>query len=410
MKILVVNGGSSTFKCWFHRLPDGLLPVAAPRPEWEAHVEWNRNTAAASIRIRAGHGATAEFTRPADSLVEPLGSVVESLWTGDARVIAGPEEIRAVGHRIVHGGKAYRETTRLTTEVRQAIGQQAEFAPAHNRFELEAVESVDHTLGGKIAQVAVFDTAFHATLEPGAYVYPGPLEWLERGVRRYGFHGISYQYATRRAAEILGAPVERLKLILCHLGNGASLAAVKGGKSIDTTMGFTPLEGLMMGTRSGSLDPGILIYLLRHRGYTPDQLDQILNRESGLLGVSGCSPDMREIQAAMAAGGERAKLAFDVYAHRLCREAGSMLAVLGGVDALVFTGGIGENCAPLRERLCRQFAFAGVRLDIDRNNGNPVDIDIAAPGSAVRVLVIHAEEEWEIARECRRLLGNMQAL
>lgn len=406
MKVLVVNGGSSTFKCWFHELPPGPPPVEAPRPLWEAHVEWNGGAGAATARVRAANGGAAEFTRPAASLVEPLASVLESLWSGDARVIASPDEIDVVGHRIVHGGRAYRETTRLTPEVRKAIGRQAEFAPSHNRFELEAVESVDRALGANVEQIAVFDTAFHATLEPAAYVYPGPLEWLHQEVRRYGFHGISYQYATRQAAQILGAPVESLKLIVCHLGNGGSLAAVRGGKSVDTTMGFTPLEGLMMGSRSGSIDPGILIYLLRHCGYAADQLDHILNRESGLLGISGRSGDMREILEAISAGDTRAQLAFDIYAHRLCREAGAMLAVLGGVDALVFTGGIGENCALLRERLCRQFAFAGVRLEADRNERNLRDSDIAARDSSVRVVVVHAEEEWEIARECHRLLSN----
>lgn len=403
MKVLVVNGGSSTFKCWFHEISDGPLPVKAPRPLWEAHVEWDRDAAVARTRVRTAQGASVEFERPAASLVDSLPSAIETLWSGGDAVIRSPREIEVAGHRIVHGGKAYRETVWLNPEVRAAIAQQAEFAPTHNRFELEAIECVDRTLGADVKQAAVFDTAFHATLEPPAYVYPGPLDWLEQGVRRYGFHGISYQYATRRAAQIVGASPESMRLIVCHLGNGASLAAVRGGKSIDTTMGFTPLEGLMMGTRSGSVDPGILIYLLRHRGCEPDRLDRLLNQESGLLGISGRSSDMREILSARADGDPAAQLAFDVYAHRLCREAGGMLAVLGGVDALVFTGGIGENCPPLRERLCRQFAFAGIKLDSDRNTRSLPDADIAADDSAVRVVVVHAEEEWEIARECHRL-------
>ena len=400
MKILVVNGGSSTFKCWFHDLPSSSLPPEAPRPLWEARVEWNAGAQTADISI----AGAAAFSLSAPTLVHPLPTVLESLWTGATRAIESPREIKAVGHRIVHGGKAYRETTRLTPEVRTEIRRQAEFAPSHNRFELEAVEAVDRVLGPGVDQIAVFDTAFHATLEPAAYVYPGPLEWLDRGIRRYGFHGISYQYATRRAAQLLARPVESLRLVLCHLGNGGSLAAVRAGKSVDTTMGFTPLEGLMMGTRSGSLDPGILIYLLRHAGYTADRLDQILNRESGLQGVSGLSGDMRTITAAMESGNEHARLAFEIYAHRLCQAAGSMLAVLGGADALVFTGGIGENSPILREHLCRQLAFLGVRLDPARNARNSADSDIAEPDSPVRVLVIHAEEDWEIARECLQLV------
>lgn len=399
MRVLVVNGGSSSFKCWFHEVGPGPLPLQAPQPHWEAHVEWRGS--AAEVRIQSPAWGDRQFDRPAASLVEPLGDVIQAL-------VKNTRGVDVVGHRIVHGGKVYRESTKLTPEVRAAIARQAEFAPTHNRFELEAAETVDRVLGAATEQIAVFDTAFHATLQPPAYVYPGPIGWVDEGIRRFGFHGISFQYATRRAAQILGAPVESLRLLLCHLGNGGSLAAVRGGKSVDTTMGFTPLEGLMMGSRSGSLDPGILIYLLRHCGYTADQLDQILNRQSGLLGISGKSSDMRDVLAAREAGDERARLAFDLYVHRLVREAGGMLAVLGGMDALVFTGGIGENAPPVREYVCRQFAFAGVELDMLKNGCAPRDEDVATRQSRVRVLVIHAEEEWEIARECHRLLGESE--
>ncbi len=375
MNILVLNGGSSSFKCWFHDVREPL-PVEAPAPEWQTSVDW--------------HGD--------QPLADVLARVLEDLRNRTAK------QVDLVGHRIVHGGKRYRETTRVTPEVRAAIAQQAEFAPAHNRFELEAIEAVDRVLGSRVPQIAVFDTAFHATLEPAAYVYPVPYGWLADGVRRYGFHGISYQYATRRTAQLLARPAEQLRLILCHLGNGCSLAAVRNGKSVDTTMGFTPLEGLMMGTRSGSIDPGILVYLLRHRGYQADQLDEILNRESGLKGVSGLSGDMREILAAMAQGNAQAQLAFDIFAHRVTREVGAMLAVLGGVDALVFTGGVGENCPPLRERVCQQLGFVGLQLDAGKNAHVANDQDIAAPQSTVPVLVIHAQEDWEIARQCYHLL------
>src|SRR5579875_2264221 len=378
MRILVVNGGSSSFKCWFHdvRAP---LPGEAPRPLWEANVEW--------------HGEP--------PLSEALPPVLESLWRGERRVIGGPREIEAVGHRIVHGG-GFRQTARVTAAVRAGIAREAEFAPAHNRFELEALDAVERLLGPEVPQFAVFDTAFHATLEPAAYVYPVPYSWLADGVRRYGFHGINYQYCSRRAASMLGSDPENngLRLVICHLGNGASLAAVRAGKSVDTTMGFTPLEGLMMGTRSGSIDPGILIYLIRHRGDTADRLDRILNSESGLKGVSGWSGDMREIVSAAAAGNPRATLALDVYSHRLAREAGGMLAVLGGMDALVFTGGVGEHPPIVRQRLCAQFAFLGLELDAAKNASARGDTDIATAASHIRALVIHAGEEWEIAREC----------
>jgi len=290
MRILAINGGSSSVKC---RLDQLTHPASEPTdPVWHAHIESHDN----------------------------LESVLSS----------APGPVDAIVHRIVHGGKL-RQTARITPEVREAIASGAEVAPEHNKFELQTID-VSVRAFPNASQVAAFDTAFHATLEPAAYVYPGPYEWLDQGIRRYGFHGLSHQYASRRAAEILGSESQRL--IICHLGNGASLCAVRDGKSVDTTMGFTPLEGLMMGTRSGSLDPAILIYLIRHKGYTADQLDRILNSESGLLGVSGISADMRDI---LKSQHPRAKLAFDIYTHRLCRELGSMAGVLGGADAIVFT-------------------------------------------------------------------------
>ena len=399
----MLNGGSSSFKCWFADLADGPLPVEAPQPRWTARADWSRHNGGAEIHIARSDGANVQRRIPVQAPVAVLEPVLESLWKGDAAVIDSPSRIDVAGHRIVHGGPVYRESTPLTSEVRAAIAREVEFAPEHNRFELEAVETVDRFIGSGVLQIATFDTGFHSTLQPAAFVYAGPHAWLEQGVRRYGFHGISHQYAAQRAAAMLRRDERDLKLIVCHLGNGASLAAVRGGKSVDTSMGFTPLEGVMMGTRSGSIDPGILIYLIRHRGYSAEQLDHILNQESGLLGLSGVSGDMREVLRAIEGGNARAKLAYDVYAHRLTREIGGMLAVLGGVDALVFTGGVGENCAPLRESVCGQFSFLGLKLDVARNAAPKLDQDVAATDSAVRVLVIRAEEEWEIARECHRL-------
>ncbi len=339
MRILALNGGSSSFKCRLDEIA-GDPPSEPPKPVWQHNVERR------------------------DSIEAILADV--------------PRPVDLVGHRIVHGGR-FRESTRITPEVRDAIAREAEIAPEHNRYELEAIQAAERAFG--VPQIAVFDAAFHATLDRAAYVYPGPYEWFEQGLRRYGFHGISHQYAARRAAEILGRTG---RVITCHLGSGASLAAVRDGKSIDTTMGFTPLEGLMMGTRSGSIDPGILVYLIRHRGYTALQLDRILNRESGLAGISGVSGDMREVMAAMDAGNDRARLAFEIYAHRLCRAIGEMMGSLGGADAMVFTGGVGEHCKPLRDVIAQRFAFLG----------------------EVPILTIHAEEEWEIVRECYRISHN----
>jgi acetate kinase len=367
VKVLVLNGGSSSFKCWFADLPD-------ERPLWTVH----------------------------------LGTVEAELEPALKSLLKEYPKIDVVGHRIVDGGPLYRESTLLTSEVRAAIAQQAEFAPAHNRFELEAVQTAARVIGPEIPQIAVFDTGFHSTLEPAAYVYPGPYSWLENGVRRYGFHGINHQYCAERAVSMMSPSHDpaSLKLISCHLGNGASLAAVRGGKSVDTTMGFTPLDGLMMGTRSGSIDPGILVYLIRHRGYTAEQLDRILNKESGLLGVSGISGDMRKITEAMQAGNPRAQLAFDVYTHRLLREIGGMLTVLGGMHALIFTGGVGENSVPLRQIVCDRLAFLGLKIDASQNAQPKLDQDIATPDSKVRVLIVRANEELQIAKECHRLVSG----
>jgi acetate kinase len=373
MKILAINVGSSSIKCWFGEAASADQVVERKRVQTDI--------------------------ASAEDVARALPKVLEPLWL----LAKGPEALDAIAHRIVHAGPKHRQTAWLTAEVREAIAANAEFAPSHNRLELAALAAMDGLLPDPSRQVAVFDTGFHATLAREAYVYPGPYEWQAQGIRRYGFHGINYAHVSRRAAEMLGRPLTQLRLIACHLGNGSSLAAIAGGKSIDTTMGFTPADGLMMGSRCGSLDPGIIVYLLRHGGYTADALDQIFNRESGLRGISGVSSDMRKVLEAMAAGDARAELAFDIYAHRLCRETGAMLAVLGGLDALVFTGGIGEHCAPLRERLCTQLGFLGLKLDAAKNAQARADVDIASADSQVRVLVIAADEELEMARECARL-------
>src|SRR2546430_7249336 len=253
---------------------------------------------------------------------------------------------------------------------------------------------------GDVLQVAVFDTGFHSGLPEAAAVYPGPYEWLRQGIRRYGFHGINHQYCAERAAQLLAKDPAALKLVTCHLGNGCSLAAIQGGRSVETTMGFTPLEGLMMGTRSGSVDPGILTYLLRQNGYTADQLDTMLDNDSGLKGISGVSSDMREIRAAIDQGNTRAQLAFDIYVHRLRSFIGAMLATLGGIDALIFAGGVGEHDASLRASACEAFAFLGLHLDTEKNAQSLADCDIAAADSSVRVLLIQTQEEWSIAKEC----------
>ncbi|HXR66652.1 MAG TPA: acetate/propionate family kinase, partial [Ktedonobacteraceae bacterium] len=264
---------------------------------------------------------------------------------------------------------------------------------------LEGIAAVER-LFARVPQVAVFDTAFHSQMPRVAQVYPGPYAWFEQEIRRYGFHGISHQYCARRSAQLLGQELSLLRIVTCHLGNGCSLAAILGGLSIDTTMGFTPLEGLMMGTRSGTIDPEILLYLQRERGLTPEQLDHLLNHESGLKGISGLSGDMRAILAAAEQGNERAELALDLYVYRLRSCLGSMVAALEGIDVLTFAGGVGEHASAIRSRLCQRLGFLGLAIDENKNAGASGDQDITAENSAVRVLVVHTEEDWEIARSC----------
>lgn len=284
--------------------------------------------------------------------------------------------------------------------MKAAIADLAALAPAHNPANLEGIEALEQILGTEVPQIAVFDTAFHTQMPLFAAIYPGPYEWFEQGIRRYGFHGISHQYCAQRAAQILGRELKELRLITCHLGNGCSLAAIRDGHSVDTTMGFTPLDGLMMGSRSGSVDPGILIHLMRQEGYTADKLEQLLNLASGLKGISGVSEDMRQIMAAIAQGNQRAQLALDIYVHRLRSGICAMLASLGGLDALIFTAGVGENSPTIRAAACEAFEFLGLKLDPEKNTRLPDDRDIATADSTLRVLVIHTQEDWAIAQEC----------
>ncbi|MCT7969048.1 acetate kinase [Laspinema sp. D1] len=406
MKILVLNAGSSSQKSCFYEVKEGGFKEKSP-PLWSGKIDWSRQEGLAEIEVKSGNQKLAE-TRPSESREKAIASLLDTLWQGKTQAIADPSEIDVVGHRIVHGGEKYREATRITPQIKTAIAQLAQLAPAHNPANLQGIEAVEKILPN-VPQVAVFDTAFHADLPLKTVVYPLPYEWYQQGIRRYGFHGISYQYATQRTAELLEKPLDRLRMIVCHLGNGCSLAAIKNGKSVETTMGFTPLEGLMMGTRSGSIDPGILIHQMRSQPLEVDKLDSILNRESGLKGVSGVSSDMRDIQTAIQAGNQRAKLAFDMYVHRLRSQIGAMLPILGGLDALVFTGGVGEHHPRVRSAVCEGFEFLKLHLDPHKNQNSPIDADIATTESKVRVFVIQAQEDWAIARECWHHLTKNQS-
>jgi acetate kinase len=401
MKILVLNSGSSSQKSCLYDLGN-TLPEHPPAPVWEGKIEWDGGQA--DIQAQNSQGAQLKDCVQIASRAHAIDQLLDTLWNGKLRVISAPSEIDVVGHRIVHGGKDLVTATAITPEVKSAIAQMSVFAPLHNRAELDGIEIIEKRVG-TVLQVAVFDTGFHSRLPDPAAVYPGPYEWLAQGIRRYGFHGINHQYCAEHTAQVLGKDLRSLRLVTCHLGNGCSLAAIRDGRSVDTTMGFTPLEGLMMGTRSGSVDPGILTYLMRRGQLTGEQLDNLLNTKSGLLGISGISGDMRQIVAAMKDGHPRAKLAFEIFVHRLQGGIGAMIAALGGIDALVFTAGIGENSPEVRAAACANFGFLGVNLDAAKNAQSSADQDISLPDSAVTVLVVRAQEDWAIARDCWHLMS-----
>lgn len=399
MKILVLNSGSSSQKSSLYEIGHAP-PDNPPVPVWEGKIEWLGEVAQAEVK--SSRGTVQKDQVKVSSRKEAVEHLLGTLWDGKVRAIASPDAIDVVGHRVVHGGPKYEEPIRVTAEVKSGIAEASAFAPLHNRAELEGIEITEKLLGS-VPQIAVFDTGFHRKMPPAAAVYPGPYQWFESGIHRYGFHGINHQYCAGRAAQLLRRDLDSLKLVTCHLGNGCSLAAIEEGHSVDTTMGFTPLEGLMMGTRSGSIDAGILTYLIRQGQLQPQEIDDVLNKRSGLLGISGISEDIREILSAMKQGNSRAKLSFEIYVHRLRAGIGAMVAVLGGIDALVFTAGVGENSAEVREAACRQLDFLGLKLDAAANMKAVPDQDIATPDSAVRVLIIRAQEDWAIARECWRL-------
>jgi acetate kinase len=404
VKALVLNSGSSSQKCALYEMKE-KLPENPPAPLWQADIEWNRDSAAVHVSTSQGNGfQTQEKVTDRAAAMQRL---LQTLWSGPTRVIEGASQIDVVGHRVVHGGSKLAEPAVITPEVKKMIADASAFAPLHNRAELEGISLIEQLVPGT-RQIAVFDTGFHRTLPLSAAVYPGPYSWFEQGIRRYGFHGINHQYCAERASFLVGRDLSSLKIISCHLGNGCSVAAIGEGKSLDTTMGFTPLEGLMMGTRSGSVDPGILIYLMRQSAITGEQLDDVLNQESGLLGISGISGDMREILTAINQGDSRARLAFEIYIHRLQSAIGAMAAGLAGIDVLIFTAGIGEHSSEIRAAACTNLIFLGVELDDDQNARAAPDCEISAAGSRVRVLIIRAQEDWAIAKICWAVLSQQQ--
>lgn len=334
---------------------------------------------------------------------EGVELVLDALTDEEYGVISDPSEITGVGHRVVHGGEAIKSSTIINKRIKEKIRECADIAPLHNPPNLEGIRACEHFLPNT-THVAVLDTSFHTTLPKHAYLYGLPYEFYEKyKVRKYGFHGTSHNYVAHQAAEILGRPLKDLKLVTCHLGNGASLTAVKEGASIDTSMGFTPLEGLIMGTRCGDIDPAIVPFLMKRENLDPDEIDTLMNKRSGLLGISGISNDMRDIHEAAEKGNERAKLAIEAFSYRVKKYIGAYAAAMNGLDALVFTAGIGENDYEVRRRICKGLDYLGVTLDLVKNRKNKEGI-VSKQSSEVKVLVAPTNEELKIARETEKLI------
>ncbi len=396
MRILVLNCGSSSVK---YQLFDMAKEAAIAggtfekigQPEPELTHRWNGNTLSETVEIR-DHGDALLHIR--DLLLDPARGGMRSA-----------SDIRAVGHRVVHGGERFVGSMRITGEVERTIEDYAALAPLHNPPNLAGIRAARRYFPD-VAHVAVFDTAFHQSMPEPAFLYAIPYDLYEADrIRRYGFHGTSHRYVAERAADRLGKAPDAFTGITCHLGNGCSLAAVRNGRSVDTSMGLTPLEGVPMGTRSGDIDPAVIFHLAGHCGMSIGEIDRLLNRSSGLLGLSGVSNDLREIQAAARGGNRRARLAQEVYAYRIRKYIGAYLAVLGGADAVVFTGGVGENGSAMRGRILEDLEGLGMRLDPDRNRAcEGCEGEISSPDSPIKLLVIPTNEELLIARDTRDIV------
>ena len=395
MKILVINSGSSSLKFQ-------LIDTAHDEVLAKGLIE-RIGEEMAQIDFRAGlerMGAQ----QPVGNHNRAVEIVLTFLLDCAGGVIKCLEDIDAVGHRVVHGGETFRRAVLIDEKVMAQIDAYSQLAPLHNPANLAGIRACARVMPS-VPQVAVFDTAFHQTIPPKAYLYGLPYEYYRRHqVRRYGFHGTSHQYVCRRAAEFIGRPLDSLKIISCHLGNGASIAAVDNGRVVDTSMGFTPLEGLLMGTRAGSFDPAVVLYLMKKEKLTPSEMDYILNKKSGLLGISGVSNDFRDIEKAIEGGNDRAALAQDMYVHQVRKTIGGYVAVLNGLDVLIFTAGLGENGIAVRQLICADLDYLGIAIDPVKNNCRGQLADISADRARVTTLVVPTNEEAAIAQQTEQVV------
>ncbi|MDE6410463.1 MAG: acetate kinase [Muribaculaceae bacterium] len=398
MKILVLNCGSSSVK--YKLIDSSTKEVLA-----EGGVE-KIGLEDSFLKFKRPDGSKETITVSMPDHKEAIKQITKVLTDPKDGVIKNFDEIEAVGHRVVHGMEYFNKSVLITPEVVERVKECYPVAPLHNPANITGIEAVTELMP-ETPQVAVFDTAFHQTMPAKAYMYALPYEDYEKyGVRRYGFHGTSHRYVSHRVCEFLGVPYDKQRIITCHIGNGGSVTAIKDGKSVDTSMGLTPTEGLMMGTRVGDVDPGALVYLMERLNLDAQGLLKLINKESGVAGVSGISNDMRDIEKAIEEGDERAKLALDMYEYRLLKYIGAYTAVLGGVDIIVFTGGVGENQPQTRERICKQLAYLGVTFNEEANKTRGEEIVISGEDSKVKVVVIPTDEELMIAQDTAAIVGK----
>lgn len=397
MKIFVLNCGSSSVKYKLYDM-EGETVLAEGRVErvgQENGVITHQSTGKEKI----------SKTMPILEHTVAISETLKLLTDKEPGCIDSLDAIDAVGHRVVHGGESFSQAVLINEETKEILDSLAELAPLHNPANVMGIRAAEKLMP-QTPQVAVFDTAFHSTMPPHAYLYAIPFNLYQKHkVRRYGFHGTSHQYVTQRAAEMMGRDIKDLRIVSCHLGNGASIAAVSGGQSVDTSMGFTPLEGLMMGTRSGDIDPGAIFYLMKTYDLSLHEVDSLLNKHSGLYGIAGAS-DMRDIEKGISEDDKLSKLAFDMYEYRIRKYIGAYIAAMGGIDAIVFTAGIGENTPALRSRICENLSYLGIKLDDELNQKRGQDLEISTSDSAVKVFVIPTNEEVMIARDTAAIVGK----
>lgn len=397
MKILVINAGSSSLKYQLISMTEEIVL---------AKGLCDRIGIPGSLikhKTNDGRSVTKEIKMVDHK--DAITSLINVLTHEEWGVIKSLDEIKAVGHRVVHGGEKFFKSVIIDDEVMNAIEECVELAPLHNPPNITGIKACQQVMHG-VPQVAVFDTSFHQTMPKKAYIYALPYEFYKKyKLRKYGFHGTSHRYVSERAALLLGKPYDKVKLVTCHLGNGSSIAAVDCGRVIDTSMGFTPLDGLAMGTRCGTIDPAVVTFLMNKEGLSTDEMDVIMNKKSGVLAVSGVSSDFRDLDDAVEQGNERAALALEIFAYQVKKFIGSYACAMGGIDAIVFTAGIGENNPIIRSMVCEGLEFLGASINKEKNMTRGMEIDISTDDSKVRVLVIPTNEELAIAKETRKLIG-----